>query len=33
MLSLEDLISLSFEDLIEFVCSHSKKRYSNPEEV
>ena len=32
MLSLEDLISLSFEDLIEFVCSHSKKRYSNPED-
>ncbi len=33
MLSLEDLISLSSEDLIEFVCSHSKNRYSNPEEV
>lgn len=33
MLSLEDLISLSSEELIEFVCSHSKNRYSNPEEV
>ena len=33
MLSLEDLISLSSEDLIEFVCNHSKNRYANPSEV
>lgn len=33
MLSLEDLIRLSSEELIEFVCSHSKNRYSHPEEV
>ncbi|NVF11726.1 IS110 family transposase [Anaerococcus sp. AGMB00486] len=33
MLSLEDLIRLSSEELIEFVCSHSKNRYLNPEEV
>lgn len=33
MLSLEDLIRLSYEELIEFVCSHSKNRYLNPEEV
>lgn len=33
MLSLKDLIRLSSEELIEFVCSHSKNRYLNPEEV
>lgn len=33
MLSLEYLIRLSYEDLVEFVCSHSKNCYSNLAEV
>ncbi len=33
MLSLEDIANLSSEDLIDFVCKHSKNKFSNPEEV
>ena len=33
MLSLEDLSNLSSEELIDFVCKHSKNRFNDPEKV
>lgn len=33
MLSLEDLTNLSSEELIGFVCKHSRKRFEEPENV
>lgn len=33
MLSLEDLSTLSSEELIDFVCKHSKNRFNDPEKV